>query len=389
MTVDSLFDKSNNTHILIAGILSLVIGVGVARFAFTTLLPPMLEDHLSVTTAGYMASFNYAGYLSGAIVTIFLTHIKQKVFFFRLGIVCALIGTFILAVTHDILLWYMARVIAGFGSAMLLIIGGALVMVKLNMPDTTKAMGFHFSGIGVAIALCELLAIYLGDYHWSQLWIVFSLLALVLSFYVWHILSFDRVLNKEAAKYPLNRTLFTPHILLLIFGYYTAGVGFVIQATFLPDIINSINGLKGYGSMAWFTVGLIGIPSAILWMRLAYRYGSVNMIIVAFILQIIGILIPALSSDLVLNMMGAAFYGSTFIGHVAMFIHYGGKLAGKNPVVIMGAMTTAYGMGQVTSPLYATALYEHFGNYNAIMYLTASIVSLGIGALVIAKNGKE
>ncbi|CAA6825159.1 MAG: Transporter, MFS superfamily, partial [uncultured Sulfurovum sp.] len=50
------------------------------------------------------------------------------------------------------------------------------------------------------------------------------------------------------------------------------------------------------------------------------------------------------------------------------------------------AMTTAYGIGQVTAPLYSVALFEHFGNYNMTLYLTAFIVSLGILLLFLAKG---
>ena len=75
-------------------------------------------------------------------------------------------------------------------------------------------------------------------------------------------------------------------------AYFTEGVGFVVQATFLPDIINSLEGLEGYGNLGWLIVGIAGIPSSILWMRWAHTYGSVNVIIIAMVLQIIGILIP-------------------------------------------------------------------------------------------------
>ena len=180
--------------------------------------------------------------------------------------------------------------------------------------------------------------------------------------------------------------MFTPYVILLILAYFTAGVGFVVQATFFPDIINSLPGLSGFGNIGWLVVGLAGIPSAIVWMRLAQKYGSVNMIIIAFVLQIVGILIPTVTNEVSLNILSGALYGSTFIGHVALFMHHGGKLAGKNPVIFMGAMTAAYGIGQVTAPLYSVALLQKYGNYDMALYLTAFIVSFGIVFLVSAKK---
>ena len=382
-----LLNKNKNSNILLSGILSIIIGVGVARFAFTSLLPSMLDGFLTVEDAGLFASFNFAGYLSGAIFSIFIKDINTKVNLFRLGIVLSIFTTLILATTINELVWFISRVVAGFGSAMVLVVGSAIVMVKLSYEDKTKAMGIHFSGIGFAITISELISQGTLKYGtFEDAWMVLTMFAFVLSFYSLHILSFDKELRKDAQKHKISKAMFTPYVILLILAYFTAGIGFVVQATFFPDIINSLEGLDGFGNIGWLVVGLAGIPSAIIWMRLAQKYGSVNMIIIAFILQILGILIPTMTNDISLNILSGALYGSTFIGHVALFMHHGGKLAGKNPVIFMGAMTAAYGIGQVAAPLYSIALFEMYGNYDMTLYVTAFIASFGIVFLLLAKR---
>ena len=79
----NLLDRNSNAAIILAGILALIVGVGVGRFAFTSLLPSMLDDFLSVSFAGYLASVNYVGYLSGAIFAVFIKDINSKVKYFR------------------------------------------------------------------------------------------------------------------------------------------------------------------------------------------------------------------------------------------------------------------------------------------------------------------
>lgn len=385
--LSNLLDKNNNAAILLAGILAIIVGIGVARFAFTSLLPFMLEDFLSLTYAGILASFNFAGYLAGAIFSIFIKDINTKVKYFRIGMILSIVTTFVLATTTNETLWLVSRVIAGFGSAMVLIVGGAIVMVKLNFENKTKAMGIHFSGIGFSISVSELISQYiLKDGTWADAWLALSLFAIIVTFYSLYILSFDKVIKKEAVKHSLSKSIFSTYVILLILAYFTEGVGFVVQATFLPDIINSLEGLEGFGNLGWLIVGIAGIPSSILWMRWAHTYGSVNVIIIAMALQIVGILIPAFSTNLTLNLISGALYGSTFIGLVALFLNLGGQLAGKNPVVLMGAMTAAYGIGQVGAPLYSVALVDYFGNYNAALYVTACIVFVGILFLLYAKK---
>ncbi len=221
---------------------------------------------------------------------------------------------------------------------------------------------------------------------WRDAWMVLTLFAFVVSFYIVYILSFDKELKQSASKHKVSKSMFTPYVILLILAYFTAGVSFVVQATFFPDIINSLEGLEGYGSLGWLMVGLAGIPSAIIWMRLAHRFNTVDVIIITFILQIVGILIPTLTNDIYLNLLSGALYGSTFIAHVALFMNYGGKLAGKNPVIFMGGMTAAYGIGQVAAPLYSVYFFEKFGNYDMALYITALIAFIGILFLLFAKR---
>jgi len=383
----NLLDKNNNTAILLAGILSIIVSIGIARFAFTSLLPSMLNDFLTVTNAGILASLNFMGYLSGAIFVIFIKDINTKVKYLRVGMILSILSTFVLATTNNEILWMLSRVIAGFGSALLFLIGSAVVMVKLNFEDKTKAMGIHFSGIGFAIVVSELISQYvLKSATWADAWIALTLFAFLVSFYILYILSFDNKIKKDAPKHKLSKSIFSPYVILLILAYFTEGVGFVVQGTFLPDIINSLQGLEGYGNIGWLIVGLAGVPSAIIWMRLVHKYGSINIIILAMLLQIIGILIPTLSNNIYLNLLSGALYGSTFIGLVALFMNRAGQLAKENPVVLMGSMTAAYGIGQVTAPLYSVALIKHFENYNSTLYLTAFIVFVGILFLTYAKR---
>ena len=182
-----------------------------------------------------------------------------------------------------------------------------------------------------------------------------------------------------------NKALFSPFVVILIVAYFTEGVGFVIQGTFLPTILKSIEGLESVAGLSWLLVGLAGIPSSIIWMRLAHKYGSVNIIIIAMSLQIVGILIPTLTTNMYLNLFCGVLYGATFVGLVALFMNLGGKLAGNNPVMLMGALTTAYGIGQVAAPLYSVALIEHFKNYDYALYVTALIVFGGIVLLIFTK----
>ena len=237
----NILDRNKNFNILLAGILSITIGLGVARFAFTSLLPSMLDDFLTLQNAGILASINFAGYLSGAIFTMFIKDINTKVIYFRIGIIVSLLTTIVLATTTNESLWFISRIIAGFGSGLVLVIGGAIVMEKISYENKTKAMGIHFSGIGIGIFICEVISQYsLLEGTWVDGWKALCIYAFFASLYVTRILSFDHEVKKTAPAHKMSFSIFTPYVILIILAYFTEGVGFVVQGTFLPDIINSL-----------------------------------------------------------------------------------------------------------------------------------------------------
>jgi len=384
----NLLDKNNNASILLAGIFSVVIALGVARFVFTSLLPSMLDDFMTVSFAGILAAVNFAGYLSGSVLSMFIKDINQKVILFRIGIALCIFTTVILGITTNETIWFLSRIVAGLGAALAFVVGAAIVMTKLKSENKTKAMGIHFSGIGFAILITDLInrAVLAYGGSWQESWIILSLFAAIVSIYVMYILSFDKKVEQKVVKHPFDKSLFSFFVILIILAYFTEGVGFVVQATFLPDIVNSLEGLEGYGSLTWTFVGLAGIPSCILWMTLAHKYGSVNIIIITLLIQMVGILIPTFTNNMYMNLLSGVLYGGTFVGLVGLFMNLGGKLAGNNPVVLMGAVTTSYGLGQVIAPLYSVYFIENYNSYDYALYMTAGIVFAGVLLLLFAKT---
>jgi predicted MFS family arabinose efflux permease len=387
----SLFNKDSNFNILLAGIISLFVAIGVARFSYTSLLPAMLDDEtISLAFSGVMASVNYVGYLLGALFAIFIKSMSIKVKCFRLGLLLCVITTLIIGITDNDYWWLASRIVAGFSSAMVMVIGSAIIMMKLNLENKTKAMGIYFSGIGVALVASDMIGRYvLSISSWQTSWLVLALSAALVVFYPWHVLSFAKTVKQSVIKQSFNPVLFSGFVLILITAYFTAGVGFVVQGTFLPTIIKSLPGLEVYAGLTWVLVGLAGIPSSVIWMHLAHKYGDINIIIIAMSIQIVGILIPAITTNIYLNLLSGIFYGGTFVGLVALFIHLGGKLAQHNPIVLMGALTAAYGVGQVGAPLYAVTLTNWSGNYNYALYVTALIVFSGVLMLLTTKMSKS
>lgn len=89
------------------------------------------------------------------------------------------------------------------------------------------------------------------------------------------------------------------------------------------------------------------------------------------------------------NLLSAFLYGATFIALVALFLNLGGIIAKSNPAFLMGALTSSYGIGQISAPLYSVALLNEYKTYDSSLYVTAFILFLGAIILYFNKNKEK
>ena len=110
--------KNQSYLFLIGGIFSLIIAMGIGRFAYTPILPLMQKElSLSNTVAGYIASSNYAGYLLGAILAGAIPFKKYRTNLLRVSLIISIITTAFMGLTYSHLLWNALRFLSGFASA--------------------------------------------------------------------------------------------------------------------------------------------------------------------------------------------------------------------------------------------------------------------------------
>ena len=78
------------------------------------------------------------------------------------------------------------------------------------------------------------------------------------------------------------------------FILWLRGVRLYYYRYFLVDIIHNIPSLQAYSSYSWVIVGLAAIPSAPVWTVLLEKFSAIKILFVAYILQVVGILLPVL-----------------------------------------------------------------------------------------------
>ena len=107
-------EQAERLKVLSAGIFSLILMLGIARFAYTPLLPLMQQQAgLGLSAGGWLAAVNYMGYLSGALIASLICDLELKDRLYRIGLVVAALTTVGMAVTEQVWLWALFRFFAG------------------------------------------------------------------------------------------------------------------------------------------------------------------------------------------------------------------------------------------------------------------------------------
>lgn len=366
--------------VLSSGIFSLILTLGIARFAYTPLLPLMQQQAgLSVSESGWVASINYLGYLSGAVIASFISNLVIKDRLYRIGLIAAVLTTAGMGLTDNIWLWSVLRFFAGLSSAAGLLLGSGLILNWLIRHGHRSELGIHFSGLGLGIAFCAIAVELMSRYFdWSQQWLLLTLIGTVFLIPAWKWLPPpDNSALTNSGAVMLDSPPGQTFMRLFMAAYFCAGVGYVISATFIVAIIEQLPGLEGKGAWTFMVLGLAAAPACIFWDLIARKTGYFNALIAAYLIQALGILLPVIEPSLLLALSGAILFGFTFIGIVSLVLTMAGRYYPTRPAKMMGKITIFYGIAQILAPAVTGLLAEQTGSYSDALYAAAIVMVVG------------
>ena len=371
--------------VLSAGVFSLVLTLGVARFAYTPLLPLMQQQAgLGVAQAGWLAAINYAGYLSGAVIASRISDLVLKDRLYRIGMIVAILSTLMMGLGSSLPVWAVSRFIAGLSSACAMLLGTGLILNWLIRHEHRAELGIHFSGIGLGIAGCSIAAeLMKASLDWRSQWYVFTAIACVLAVPALRWLPPpDTAAVTRSGQALQDNPPGALFLRIFMASYFCAGVGYVVSATFIVAIVNQLPGLQGRGTLAFLAIGLAAAPACINWDLIARRTGDLNALIAAALLQVVGIIMPVLWGGMLATLLGALLFGGTFIGMVSLVLSMAGRYYPTRPAKMMGKMTLGYGAAQILAPALTGWLATRTGSYSTGLYLAAG--AMLVGALLLA-----
>ncbi|KAA0873760.1 YbfB/YjiJ family MFS transporter [Nitrincola tapanii] len=376
-------------QVLLAGVFSQILCIGIARFAYTPLLPVMqAETWLGDAEGGWLAAINYSGYMCGALLAASISDLHLKDRLYRVGLILAIFSTLGMALADNFLLWSSMRFLAGLSSSASMLIASGLILNWLIRHNQRSELGIHFAGVGIGIIFAALAVEWMlrSQQSWDAQWFGLALIGGVLLLPAWRWLPRpDPFPSGQSSQTMADQPPTARFMWAMQAAYFCAGYGYVVSATFIVAIVERVPELQGQGTWVFAVLGLGAAPSVIIWDLVARRTGYLNALILAMLLKIVSILLPVWDTRAEMVFLSAFIFGVTSIGCVGLVLTMAGRLYPSRPAKLMGRMTLSYGVAQVFAPALTGILAARSGDYNLGLIIAGSVMCLGTLLILLLK----
>ncbi len=338
---------------LLAAAIALVVVHGFGRFIYTPLIPLFVQDGiLTLAQAAQLATWNYVGYLTGAMLALF----SYQRGLGKIALTLALIGNAVITFSQVFVNQYeslaLLRLLNGISNGVVFVLAPALVLEWLAANNKAHLSGLMYLGVGVGLlssnAIVDATEIWLtGNQRWFPAALISMPLALWSAWYLSH-LSKGTPTQSRDDHTPLWDRTSTP----LFLAYAGAGLGYILPMTFLPAVAHDWN--LQLNPSAWLLVAIASIPSTIIWNSLGTRLGDRNALIINYAVQAVAVAAILVMPEAALGLwICAIFMGGSFLGAVFLTQRLARTLHPHQGPRLSAALIALYGVAQLGGPILA------------------------------------
>ncbi|MBK9339739.1 MAG: YbfB/YjiJ family MFS transporter [Rhodoferax sp.] len=395
--------------------LGAAVSLGVTRFSYALLLPPMRADLAwSYTLAGGMNTSNAVGYLLGAMTfpPLFKRYGAARVLL--VGAVWAMLlmlATGFFTSSAPLLL---QRLLAGVVSAWMFVAGG-LLAAQLGARQPTHSgllLGIYYGGVGLGIALSSLLvpavahglaAYFPKQTHaWAWAWWALAVLCAVAAWLMYLrrvdiaalVLSTSTTAATATTNTASSNAVRTESIeaqspiayrrrdfSFALLGYACFGAGYIGYMTFIIALLREQAASTSMVTVFYTLLGVAVMASSRLWAKLLDRYkGGQALALLDFLLGC-AIIIPAITPWQPALIVSGVLFGAVFLSIVASttaLVRHNWP-ASHWPIGI-SAFTIVFAIGQIVGPTLVGYIADSAGGLTQGLLLSA--ITLWVGALL-------
>ena len=342
--------------VLLAGACVLLVVHALGRFIYTPLLPYLVDDgQFSASDGAAVATWNYLGYLMGAMVAIKWHRIAHIRVMLPLFLAVHVITTLIVTQTDNLTLISASRWLNGVANGVVFVQAPALILEWLVLRNRATMSGLVYIGVGAGLLVSS--GLVTGTADWlagAERWWPAALLSIPLAW--WGVVQLRKLdipvrQHDDSGKELVNTPLIDRASAPLFLSYAGAGLGYILPMTFLP-LLAKLELPEGHALLdgTWVIVALFTIPAPWIWNKLGARMGDLPALRLNFLIQLLGVLAAVLWPGALGLMLCAALVGGTFLGTVLLTQRLGRALHPHQGPRLSAAMVALYGFTQMVGP---------------------------------------
>lgn len=377
---------------LLTGIMATLAGIGLARFAYTPLLPVLIQAQwFSASQAAYLGAANLLGYLIGALSA----HALSERFPARavVGVCFAAIAlSFLLCAWPASFAWFFVwRLVSGIAGAILMVVGPSLALSATPAARRTGVGGLVFAGIGLGALLSAWVVPLLLEVSLMATWItlgVLSLMAGVASDRGLIRLRMPAVSASGQASARGTHTGVGVVVALVVAAYALDAVGFVPHTVFWVDYLAREKALgTPAAALQWGIFGVGAVCGPLLASAVAHRLGWHRGLALAFMAKAAAIALPLLSIGMLSRSVSSFMVGAMIPGIVALTSGRLAELVGPAAhKKLWGRATAAFAAAQAISGYGMSALYDHWGTYTPLFAMGSAMLACGLVSILLSRG---
>lgn len=281
----------------VAGLSASLVGLGLARFAYTPLIPALIAAKwFGASDVVYLGAANLAGYLAGALAA--------RAVAARIGAVRAVRAMMLLATlsffassTPVSFTWFFAwRFLSGLTGGIIMVLAASVILPHISAARRGIVGGVIFAGVGLGVAASGTLVPLLLQQGLQQSWYGLGVLSGTLTLVSW----WNWPAEVKADTVPLYRAKHahaSPVVRGLLVQYGLNAVALVPHMVFIVDFVaRGLGQGIAAGSHYWVLYGLGAIVGPLVTGHLGDRAGFGPALRAAFLIEAAAVLLPTVST---------------------------------------------------------------------------------------------
>ena len=386
------------------GFLIIFACIGLARYAYTMLLPSMQAGlSLPYDRMGFIGTGNFSGYLLSVVLAPRLIKRFRPRAVISASLALITLSLCALSFSHGFLIPLTLYFLVGMGTGFANIPTMALISHWFRSDQRGKAAGLMIAGNGAAIVLAGMLVPALnrsfGANGWRAGWLLLAVIALIVTLLAtWLVRNHPAEMGLEALGRPtppspdqlIPREQRGDGALLVRLGllYLAFGATFMVYGTFIvTTMVREYGFSEAKAGMYWSWAGFFSLFSGVAFGTLSDRIGRKHGLALVFTVQTGAYLLAGLKPGSLGLMISIALYGSAVFAIPAIMAAAVGDYLGLNRAAsAFATITIFFAAGQTVGPALAGIIAKSTGSFsNAYLMAAAITAAAGVFALFLPR----